>query len=152
MDADNHLFEVFYDTETEKYYIYAPKGCVLVDGEEVNIDSVDEYGNVELAVSELPSTIYGHVVTEEEEVEGTEGQTSSSTKVYFDGEDTKDGSRYDFKVASFGDDLSGSTNRHRFCTSAVSLGGGKEYVSGDNSNVVFTPQSDGTVAIDVYYV
>lgn len=29
--------------------------------------------------------------------------------------------------------------------------GGTEYVAGDDTNIVFTPKSDGKVAVDVYY-
>ncbi len=31
-------------------------------------------------------------------------------------------------------------------------GGGATYVKGDDTNIVFTPKDDGTIAIDVYYV
>jgi len=40
----------------------------------------------------------------------------------------------------------------RLRTDNLNLGGGKEYVPGEDTNITFTEQSDGTVAVNVYYL
>ena len=58
-DESVHPFEVFYDHETEKYYIFAPAGCVLVNGAEVEIPveepDADPVVEIELTVEEPSS-------------------------------------------------------------------------------------------------
>lgn len=149
VSTGRRLFEVFRLEEDEVVgdeqpglYVYAPAGCVMVGGEKVDIEGSDDNGFVMLEVSEEAASLYGHVVSED-----------GRKKVVFDDQSEKDGSLYSFRLYTFGEDMDTA-----YCGSIVSLGGGEDYVCGEDSNIVFSPhrdkdgKRDGKTAIDVYYV
>lgn len=110
-------FEVAYDTEDGEYYIFAPPGCVLVDGHEVEIADADANSHTValdcLDPDDMPDALYAHVT-----------QDASSTggyKVEFDGEEAKEGALFNFRVCRFG--LSENDgNQYDICASCVTLG------------------------------
>lgn len=111
---DIHPFEVFYDAD--KYYIFAPDGCVLVGGVAAEIVDASN-GNVELDLDpeDLPDYLYAHV-TEDSSATG-------GYKVEFDGEATKTGAEWNFRVVRFGASENDG-NQYDIATSVVNLGGG----------------------------
>ena len=75
-------FTVGYDPEADEYYIFAPPGCVLVDGHEIEIADADTTNHTVsldcLDPNDMPDALYAHVT-----------QDASSTggyKVEFDDE------------------------------------------------------------------
>lgn len=118
MNEDSvHPFEVFYDPDTEGYYIFAPTGCVLVGGVAATIANQDSNQNVPLTAlsGDFPTALYAHVT------ESTSGGATVNT-VTFDGNATLSGAKYDFKVCSFGADENDG-DQYDLCTSVVNLGG-----------------------------
>lgn len=110
-------FEVDYDPEDGEYYIFAPPGCVLVDGHEVEIADVDTESHTVsldcLDPDDMPDALYAHVT-----------QDASSTggyKVEFDDEDTKEGALFNFRVCRFGSSENDG-DQYDICTSCVMLG------------------------------
>lgn len=107
-------FNVFWDADSAKYFIFAPPGCVLVGGVAVEIAGADSDLNVELPFqNDLPQKLYAHVTADEEATGGY--------KVEFDGNPTKQNATYDFCVASFGT-VENDGGQYDMCTSVVSLG------------------------------
>ena len=107
-------FNVFWDADSAKYFIFAPPGCVLVGGVAVEIAGAGSDLNVELPFqNDLPSKLYAHVTADEEATGGY--------KVEFDGNPTKQNAAYDFCVASFGA-VENDGGQYDVCTSVVSLG------------------------------
>ena len=112
-------FEVAYDTEREEYYIFAPTGCVLVDGKAAEIADADSYGNVVLDIGgSMPDALYAHVTQSEDATNGY--------KVEFDGKETKSGAKWNFKVTNFGEEENDG-GQYDLATGIVSLS-----ASGDN--------------------
>ena len=117
MESDEltpHPFQVEYDAEEEECFIFAPPGCVLVDGKAVEIADVDSAHNVALDLDpdDLPDTLWAHV---------TEDSTATGGyKVEFDGNETKTGSEWDFCVARFGA-AENDGDQYDVCSSVVSL-------------------------------
>lgn len=112
-------FAVGYDPDDEEYYIFAPPGCVLVDGHEVEIADVDTTNHTVsldcLDPNDMPDALYAHVT-----------QDASSTggyKVEFDDEETKEGALFNFRVCRFGSSENDG-NQYDICTSCVTLGVG----------------------------
>lgn len=112
--SDNiHPFEVIYDPDEQEYCIFAPEGCVLVNGVAVQIVDAED-GNVvlDLDPESLPDCLYAHV-TEDSSATG-------GYKVEFDGESTKSGAKWNFRVARFGVGENDG-NQYDIATSVVSL-------------------------------
>lgn len=137
-DESVHPFEVFYDHETEKYYIFAPAGCVLVNGAEVEIVDAS-YGNVELDldIDDLPDSVYAHVTKD--------SNATGGYKVEFDGNATKSGAKWNFRVMRFGA-AENDGNQYDVATSVVNLGGGDARVPG-NFEPVFA-DDNGTMKLN----
>lgn len=108
-----HPFEIFFDKDSQKYYMFLPDGSVMVDSINCECDERGEDLNVALNLDpeNLPEKLYGHV-TVEFEGDGEERKVKSR-KVRFDGkesDDAEDGGfgsddeskRFDFVVCSFG--------------------------------------------------
>lgn len=135
-------FHIFFDTEDEKYYIFAPKGCVLVGGkaavakEGVRSDWEDTQ-NLEIeGVGDSGLTdVYCHVqVKEEDEPENDSNSNDEPKKIsqivfWFDlkdsidpeqGEETATG--YTFLVSKVGASENDGNN-YDVCTSAINIGG-----------------------------
>ena len=112
-----HPFKVFWDVESQKHYIFAPPGCVLVGGVAVEIEDGDSDHNVALSFQNntLPAKLYAHVTADAEATGGY--------KVEFDGNATKEGAEYDFCVTSFGE-AENDGGQYDMCTSVISLHGG----------------------------
>lgn len=112
-------FEVDYDPESEEYCIFAPPGCVLVDGREVEIADADTRSNTValdcLDPDDMPDALYAHVTQDE--------SSTGGYKVEFDDEETKDGALFNFRVCRFGSSENDG-NQYDICTSCVTLGGG----------------------------
>lgn len=112
-------FEVDYDPEDGEYYIFAPPGCVLVDGHEVEIADADTTNHTValdcLDPDDMPDALYAHVT-----------QDASSTggyKVEFDDEEAKEGALFNFRVCRFGA-AENDGDQYDICTSCVTLGVG----------------------------
>lgn len=112
-------FTVGYDHEADEYYIFAPPGCVLVDGHEIEIADADTTNHTVsldcLDPNDMPDALYAHVT-----------QDASSTggyKVEFDDEETKEGALFNFRVCRFGSSENDG-NQYDICTSCVTLGVG----------------------------
>lgn len=105
-------FFVGYDTDSEGYYIFAPEGCVLINGEDAVIDNASS-DNVALDIDpdDLPDYIYLHVS------EKSDGKWHAT----FDGEDELEGAKYNVKVVRFGRSENDGDS-YDILTSAVSLG------------------------------
>ena len=107
-------FTVGYDAETEEYYIFAPEGCVLVNGMAAAINGADASGNV--IIDEPADYLWAHVK------KATSGE---GYEVFFDGSDTMANSKWDFRVARFGEeDNDGS--QYDLATGVVNLGSSNE--------------------------
>ena len=133
-------FEVGYDTDNEEYYIFAPAGCVLVDGQAAEIEDADQYGNVSLAFgSTLPSALYAHVTKD--------SGSAGGYKVEFDANETKNGAKYNFKVTDFGNE-DGDAG-YDVATGVVSLGGSYDEPF---DYVVETEEGEGGEEIEKYVV
>lgn len=102
-------FQVFWDGDSQGHCIFAPDGCVLVDGTAAAIAGSED-GNV--ALGELGEALYAHV----------SGDAAGGYTVEFDGEASKSGAKYSFKVASFGSE-DDDGRQYDLATSVVSLGG-----------------------------
>lgn len=128
-------FEMFY--ADEKHYIFAPVGCVLVNGIAADIPDADEYGNVELDLSGASDYLYAHVIRrsnsssegEEDEsaggdTEGSDdsGESASLYEVYFDAAATKANAIWDIRVLRFGQE-DNDGNQYDILTSTINLGG-----------------------------
>lgn len=130
-------FTVDYDPEEGEYYIFAPDGCVLVNGKAVEIADAQD-GNVALDLDpeDVPDSLYAHVT----EDSGATG----GYKVEFDGNATKSGSKYDFRVLRFGaSDNDG--NQYDVATSVVNLGGTDITLLADAGTV--PPGGSGSVKV-----
>lgn len=109
-----HPFEVFFDEESEKYYIFAPDGCILVDGKEIAIYGASN-GNVELSLgSSMPDCLYAHVTAD--------ANSTGGYKAEFDGNATKSGAKWNFRVTRFGA-AENDGNQYDIATGAINLGG-----------------------------
>lgn len=114
-------FTVGYDAETEEYYIFAPEGCVLVNGMAAAINGADASGNV--IIDEPADYLWAHVK------KATSGE---GYEVFFDGSDTMANSKWDFRVARFGEeDNDGS--QYDLATGVVNLGSSNEVNVDDKS-------------------
>ena len=129
-------FEVDYDPEEEEYYIFAPPGCVLVDGEAVEIEDADGKGNVALDLDpeNLPDSLWAHV---------TKSSTATGGhKVEFDGNATKAGAKWNFRVMRFGA-AENDGNQYDIATSVVSLGESERTVPDDVSTEFIPDPPEG---------
>ena len=111
-----HPFHVFFDGDEEKYYIFAPAGCVLVAGVAVEIADAQN-GNVELDLDpdDLPDALYAHVTKD--------ANATGGYSVTFDGNATDSGAEWSFMVTRFGA-AENDGNQYDVAVSAVNLGGG----------------------------
>ena len=109
-------FTVGYDAETEEYYIFAPEGCVLVNGMAAAINGADASGNV--IIGEPADYLWAHVK------KATSGE---GYEVFFDGSDTMANSKWDFRVARFGEE-DNDGNQYDLATGVVNLGSSNEVV------------------------
>ena len=133
VDSDIHPFEVFWDDESEEYYIFAPDGCVLVGGKAVTIkDSSD--GNVKL--ESLGTELYGHVV---------KNSSSGALEVTFSGCAKAEGSKYNFRVASYGS-ADNDGEQYEIATSVVS------FSEGASPSVFEFDGATKTVAASSFYI
>lgn len=114
-------FTVGYDAETEEYYIFAPEGCVLVNGMAAAINGADASGNV--IIGEPADYLWAHVK------KATSGE---GYEVFFDGSDTMANSKWDFRVARFGEE-DNDGNQYDLATGVVNLGSSNEVNVDDKS-------------------
>ena len=108
-------FEVNYDPDAEEYYIFAPPGCVLVNGVAVEIKDVDPSDHtvaLDLDPEDLPDSLWAHVT---ESLSATGGY-----KVEFDDEETKSGAKWNFRVMRFGA-AENDGNQYDLCASVVCI-------------------------------
>lgn len=120
-------FTVGYDTDAEKYYIFAPEGCVLVDGKAATINGVDSSGNVTLDFGQPPNYLWAHV---------KKASSGDGYEVFFDGEQTMAGAKWDFRVARFGE-TDDDGNQYDIATGVVNLGSSSE-VNVDEKSIDWT--------------
>lgn len=158
-----HPFEVFY--HGGHYYIFAPDGCVLVNGVAAEMKDA-ENGNVQLSFSEVPESLYAHVSPKEDgsssspssgESPSSGGSPSSSSsdesdvsyEVTFDGNATKEGAVWNIRVTSFGQEYNDG-EQYDIVTSAINLGGSA--TGGFVGDGVFVPleDADGKVTSFAY--
>lgn len=114
-------FTVGYDAETEEYYIFAPEGCVLVNGMAAAINGADASGNV--IIDEPADYLWAHVK------KATSGE---GYEVFFDGSDTMANSKWDFRVARFGEEENDGS-QYDLATGVVNLGSSNEVNVDDKS-------------------
>ena len=136
-----HPFGVAYDPDEEEYYVFAPPGCVLVDGAAVEIkdaDSTDHTVTLDLDPEDLPDYLWAHVTKNSSATGGYE--------VEFDGNATKAGARWNFRVTRFGA-AENDGDQYDLCASVVCLGGGTP-PPGNFEPVFAEDQSDHKVKLD----
>lgn len=109
-------FEIVNDTDDGKYKIFAPAGCVLLNGRTVTDTGADEYGWVTLEDEDYDSgAIYCHVCP-------PDGTTKISDYLLFNGNETNASASYSFKVAKL-DPILGQ-DEYALAQSIVSIGAG----------------------------
>lgn len=130
-------FAVEYDPDAETYYVFAPEGCVLVDGVAAQIEGA-ENGNValDLDAEDLPDYLYAHVA------KGSDGRWN----VTFDGEGEKEGAKWNVRVTRFGG-AENNGDQYDLATSVVCLGGSGGASVPGNFEPVFA-DDNGTVKLD----
>ena len=115
-----HPFEIFFDKDSQKYYMFLPDGSVMVDGINCECDERGDDLNVALDLDpeNLPEKLYGHVTVEDRKVkfDGKEPED-----VEYDGSDSDDKiKRFDFVVCSFGKEENDGL-QYDVCTSAINF-------------------------------
>lgn len=128
-------FTVGYDTDAEEYYIFAPEGCVLVDGKAATINGVDSSGNVTLDFGQPPNYLWAHV---------KKASSGDGYEVFFDGEQTKAGAKWNFRVARFSEEENDG-DQYDIATSVVSLSSPNEVNVDDKSIDWRIDAAEGTV-------
>ena len=149
-------FQILYNPEDKKRYLFVPKGCILVGKDMATFSDADEDDcvDIENLLGSDSATVYCHVKYES-------GDDSES-------DESESGYQASFSASSSGDDdyifpvvRVSSKNIVNFCYGTISLGGAIELECGEHSKIVFTgsddTESDSTknlkqpIKIDVYY-